>query len=67
MRLSLILIGVDQVAGRGGGIFIYIKDSIRYKLRSDVPVDDLEVICIEVEPPKSKKQTVSCSCLVQAT
>ena len=33
---------------------IYIRDSIKYKLRSDVPVDDLEIICIEVEPPKSK-------------
>ena len=38
----------------GGGVSIYIRDSIKYKLRSDVPVDDFEIICIEVEPPKSK-------------
>ena len=38
----------------GGGVSIYIRDSIKYKLRSDVPTDDLEMICIEVEPPKSK-------------
>ena len=38
----------------GGGVSIYIRDSIKYKLRSDVPVDDLETICIEVDPPKSK-------------
>ena len=38
----------------GGGVSIYIRDSIKYKHRSDVPVDDLEIICIEVEPPKSK-------------
>ena len=38
----------------GGGVSIYIRDSIRYKVRSDVPTDDLELICIEVEPPKSK-------------
>ena len=25
----------------GGGISIYIRDSIKYKLRSNVPVDDL--------------------------
>ena len=37
-----------------GDVSIYIRDSIKYKLRSDVPVDDLEIICIEVEPPKSK-------------
>ena len=41
-------------ASSGGGVSIYIRDSIKYKLRSDVPVDDLEIICIEVEPPKSK-------------
>ena len=38
----------------GGGISIYIRDSIRYKPRDDVPVDDLEHICIEIEPPNCK-------------
>ena len=38
----------------GCGVSIYIRDSIKYKLRPDVPVDDFEIICIEVEPPKSK-------------
>ena len=38
----------------GGGVSIYIRDSIKYKPRPDVPADDLEIICIEVEPPKSK-------------
>ena len=38
----------------GGGVSIYIRDSIKYKRRLDVPIDDLELICIEVEPPKSK-------------
>ena len=38
----------------GGGISIYIRDSIKYKRRLDIPNDDLELICIEVEPPKSK-------------
>ena len=38
----------------GGGIPIYFRDSIKYKRRLDVPTDDLELICIEVEPPKSK-------------
>ena len=39
---------------RGGGISIYIRDSINFKLRSDVPAEELELICIEIEPPKSK-------------
>ena len=39
---------------RTGGVSIYIRDSIKYKPQSDVSIDDLEIICIEVEPPKSK-------------
>ena len=38
----------------GGGVSIYVRDSIKYKRRRDVPTDDLELICIEIEPPKSK-------------
>ena len=38
----------------GGGVSIYVRDSIKYKPRCDARVDDLEIICIEVEPPKSK-------------
>ena len=38
----------------GGGVSIYVRDSIKYKRRLDVPTDDLELICIKVEPPKSK-------------
>ena len=37
-----------------GGVSIYVRDSIKYKRRLDVLIDDLELICIEVEPPKSK-------------
>ena len=28
----------------GGGVSIYVTDSIKYKLRSDVPVDDFETL-----------------------
>ena len=38
----------------GGGVSIYIRDSIKYKRRLDLPTNDLELICIEIEPPKSK-------------
>ena len=31
-----------------------IKDSIRFKHRNDLPPIGLELICIEVEPPKAK-------------
>ena len=38
----------------GGGVSIYIRDSIKFRSRSDVPRHDLELICIEIEPPKTK-------------
>ena len=38
----------------GGGISVYVRNSVKYKLRSDVPKEDLELICIEVEQLKSK-------------
>ena len=38
----------------GGGVSIYVSDSIKYKRRLDILTDDLELICIEVDPPNSK-------------
>ena len=38
----------------GGGVSIYVGDSIKYKPRPDVPVEDFEILCIEVEPPNSR-------------
>ena len=40
--------------GNGGGVSVYVRDSMKYKRRLDVPTDGLELICIEVEPPKNK-------------
>ena len=42
----------------GGGVAIYIKGSISYKLRKDVPHNDLELICVEILPPKAKSYFV---------
>lgn len=43
----------------GGGASIYIRKYIQLRTRSDIkfrtcPKIDLELICIEIEPPKSK-------------
>jgi len=37
----------------GGGVSIYIRDSIKLKHRSDIPAQELELKCIEIESPKS--------------
>ena len=41
-------------ARNGGGVSIYVRDTIKYKLRSEVPTDDLEIICIGINPSKGK-------------
>ena len=38
----------------GSGVPIYVRESIKFRTRSDVPKYDLELICIEIRSPKSK-------------
>ena len=38
----------------GGGVSIYIKDSIKCKLQNDIPDCNLELISVEILPPKAK-------------
>ena len=49
---------LDRTCG-GGGVFLYIKDSLLYKLRNDVPSEDVELICVEIQPPKSKPYVIT--------
>ena len=42
----------------GGGVAVYIKDSFSYKLRKDIPYNDLELICAEILPPKAMSYVV---------
>ena len=38
----------------GGGVSFYVRDSIKITPRADVPLEGLELLCIEISPPKSK-------------
>ena len=38
----------------GGGVSIYVRDSIKMTPRDDVPSHGLELLCVEISPPKSK-------------
>ena len=38
---------------KGGSILVYIRDSIKYKPRLDIPENVLELICVEIEPLRS--------------
>ena len=35
---------------QGGGVAVYVKDTISYKTRNDLPTSGLEFVCIEVMP-----------------
>ena len=38
---------------QGGGVALYVRNTVRFKPREDLPNKSLELICIEVEPPNS--------------
>ena len=38
----------------GGGFSLYIRDSVKFKLRDDVPTGNVQLICVEIQQPKSK-------------
>ena len=38
----------------GGGVCIYLRSSINYKVRNDLVPTELEVVCIEITKPHSK-------------
>ena len=38
---------------KGGGVALYVRNTVRFKPREDLPNTSLELICIEVEPLNS--------------
>ena len=38
----------------GGGVSLYVKDTFKMAARDDIPADGLELLCVEISPPKSK-------------
>ena len=47
----------DRTA-HGGGVVLYIREPIQYTRRTDLPSQDLELIFVEIQPPKSKSYIV---------
>ena len=44
----------------GGGVAIYLRTSINYKVKEELMSCDLEIITVEISKPKSKPFLVSC-------
>ena len=40
----------------GGGVCIYLRDTINYTIREDIVPPDLEAICIEINKPHNKPE-----------
>ena len=47
----------DRTA-HGGGVALYIREPIQYTRHTDLPYQDLELICVEIQPPESKSYIV---------
>ena len=43
----------------GGGICIYLRSAINFKIRSDLVPDDIEAICIVISKPNSRNVIVA--------
>ena len=42
----------DRSRSNGGGVCIYLRSSINYKIRSDLIPPELEAVCLEITKPK---------------
>ena len=49
-----VLIRRDRLSDGGGGICFYMKSTINFSVWTDLNVDELENLCIEIRKPNSK-------------
>ena len=41
-----------------GGVTIYCCDTLEFSKRDDIPITTLEMVCIEIKPPRAKPYLV---------
>ena len=51
---SYKLIQRDRLSNGGGGICFYIKSTINFSMQTDLNIDELRNLCIEIRKPNSK-------------
>ena len=44
----------DRLTKGGGGVCFYVKNSINFTVRSDLHMDALENLCLEIHKPKAR-------------
>ena len=42
----------------GGGVAVYCCDTLEFRKRDDIPTSTLEMVCIEIRPPRAKSYLV---------
>ena len=55
----------DRPIQRGGGVAVYIRESLPFKIRSDFYNSDYECLCMDYSPTKmaSTKNFKTCTCV----
>ena len=53
MNIKSYKIELEDRNRHGGGVAIYIRESINHSRRDDIPSNDLELVCIEIKPVKA--------------
>ena len=52
------MIHADRKEGRGGGVALYIRKTLQYKLRKDIHFQGVEGIFVEIENKFGKKNII---------
>ena len=57
--LRVSTLRADRLTGRGGGVVLYIKEDIQYKVINSIPdSSDFQTIFVEIENPHSRNVVV---------
>ena len=46
---------IDLLAPLGGGVAVYVRNTINYISRTELDTDDLETITVEISKPRSNR------------
>ena len=44
----------------GWGVSVYVRETITFLIRNDIPSENLEMLCVEVQPPKCQPFLIIC-------
>ena len=51
-------IHIDRKNGKGGGVALYIRNDLHYKVRHDIQIEGIETLFLEITDEKHKNKIV---------